>query len=112
MQKDKSGKEEGSVKGGIKILIGVHKDLTEKVMSEQTPEGDNGLCQTEPGEEYSRKGSSQYKGPETDVCLAYLKSGQRLVWLEQIDHGKGVGNEVSETVRNRAFQVLGDLAFT
>lgn len=50
-------------------------------MFEQTLEGAEGWVLI-PG-----KGTRQCKGPEADVCLAYLKSGKE-EWLEQTDQGK------------------------
>lgn len=42
-------------------------------MFEQTLEGDEEVGQAKLKEKHSRKGSNQYKGPEADVCLAYVE---------------------------------------
>lgn len=58
------------------------QDRTEKAMFEQILEGDEGVGQAKLREEHSRKGSNQHKGPEADVCLAYVEwQGGQYGWV-------------------------------
>lgn len=51
----------------------VFRKVIGKVMFEQILEENEGIGQAKVREEHSRKGSNQCKGPEADVCFAYVE---------------------------------------